>query len=90
MKKFDHLYRINNPSFLKKLSIDELYLLSDQIRDFLIESLSSTGGHVSSNLGVIELTIALHYIFNFEKDKLMAINAMLTKFLQVEQNFLIL
>ncbi|AID44439.1 1-deoxy-D-xylulose 5-phosphate synthase [Candidatus Arthromitus sp. SFB-mouse-NL] len=70
MKKFDHLYRINNPSFLKKLSIDELYLLSDQIRDFLIESLSSTGGHVSSNLGVIELTIALHYIFNFEKDKL--------------------
>ncbi|BAK80963.1 1-deoxy-D-xylulose-5-phosphate synthase [Candidatus Arthromitus sp. SFB-rat-Yit] len=70
MKNFDHLYRIDNPSFLKNLSIDKLYLLSEQIRDFLIESLSHTGGHVSSNLGVIELTIALHYIFDFEKDKL--------------------
>lgn len=70
MKNFNYLYDIIEPSFLKNLSIDELYSLSENIREFLIYSLSLTGGHVSSNLGVIELTIALHYIFDMNHDKL--------------------
>lgn len=70
MKNFDFLYNIVDPSFLKNLSIESLYSLSKKIREFLIHSLSFTGGHVSSNLGVVELTIALHYVFNFKKDKL--------------------
>ena len=70
MKNFDYLYNIVEPSFLKNLSIEDLYSLSENIREFLIHSLSSTGGHVSSNLGVIELTIALHYVFNMNEDKL--------------------
>lgn len=70
MKNFDYLYNIVEPSFVKNLSIEELYCLSKKIRCFLLNSLSSTGGHVSPNLGVIELTIALHYVFNLKEDKL--------------------
>ena len=55
---------IQNPSFLKDLSISELNDLAEEIRTFLIESISKTGGHLASNLGVVELTIALHYVFN--------------------------
>ena len=61
---------IENPKFLKHLSIDELNALSNDIRKFLIESLSKTGGHISSNLGVVELTVALHYVFDMPKDKI--------------------
>ncbi len=70
MKNFNDLYDIDNPEFIKGLTLKELYDLSNNIRSFLIHSLSETGGHVSSNLGVIELTIALHYVFNMKKDKL--------------------
>lgn len=70
MRNFNSLYNIDTPDFIKDLSIDELYSLSNTIREFLIYSLSKTGGHVSSNLGVIELTIALHYVFDMKKDKL--------------------
>ncbi len=65
-----YLNNINSPSDLKKLSIDQLNCLSQEIRDFLINSLSKTGGHLASNLGVIELTIALNYCFDFSKDKI--------------------
>jgi 1-deoxy-D-xylulose-5-phosphate synthase len=61
---------IQNPDFLKSLSTDELKQLSKDIRSFLIENVSKTGGHLSSNLGVVELTIALHSIFNFKEDKI--------------------
>ena len=61
---------INYPSDLKKLSRDELKKLAKEIREFIIESVSVTGGHLSSNLGVIELTIALHYVFDAPNDKL--------------------
>ncbi|MFA5741964.1 MAG: 1-deoxy-D-xylulose-5-phosphate synthase, partial [Candidatus Izemoplasmatales bacterium] len=64
------LLKIDNPAFLKKLSLDELNELADQIRDFLIENVAKTGGHLSSNLGVVELTIALHYVFESPKDRL--------------------
>ena len=61
---------IQNPSFLKDLSISELNDLAEEIRTFLIESISKTGGHLASNLGVVELTIALHYVFNSPEDKI--------------------
>ena len=61
--------KIENPRFLKQLNIDELNQLSRDIRDFLIENISKTGGHFSSNLGIVELTVALHYVFDSPKDK---------------------
>ena len=64
------LKKIQDPSFLKDLSIEELQILANDIRLFLIDSLSKTGGHLSSNLGVVELTIALHYVFNSPEDKI--------------------
>lgn len=62
---------IKDPGFLKNLKINELYKLADDIRSFLLETVSKTGGHLSSNLGVVELTIALHYSFNAPKDKIL-------------------
>ncbi|WP_295131342.1 1-deoxy-D-xylulose-5-phosphate synthase [uncultured Catenibacterium sp.] len=61
--------KIENPRFLKQLNIDELNQLSQDIRDFLIENISKTGGHFSSNLGIVELTVALHYVFDSPEDK---------------------
>ncbi len=63
------LLSIKNPSFLKKLSNQELETLSEEIRSFLINKLSVTGGHIGPNLGVVELTIALHKVFDSPKDK---------------------
>ncbi|WP_300366111.1 1-deoxy-D-xylulose-5-phosphate synthase [Brachyspira sp.] len=63
-----YLENINNPSDLKKLSVEELILLSSEIREFLIKNVSSTGGHLGSNLGVVDLTLVLHYLFNSPKD----------------------
>lgn len=63
------LLAIQNPKFLKKLSNQELEKLSGDIRKFLIEKLSVTGGHIGPNLGVVELTLALHKEFNSPKDK---------------------
>ncbi len=59
---------IKNPDFLKKLNNDELTNLAQDIRDFIIENVSKTGGHLSSNLGVVDLTIALLKVFDAEKD----------------------
>ena len=64
------LEEINNPSDLNKLNTKELELLAKEIREFLVESVSKTGGHLASNLGVVELTLALHKVFNTPKDKL--------------------
>jgi 1-deoxy-D-xylulose-5-phosphate synthase len=63
-----NLFDIKDPSFLKNLSLAELKDLSEDIRSFLIETLKKTGGHLSSNLGTVELIIALHYVFNSPKD----------------------
>lgn len=62
---------IKDPTFIKKLNIKELNLLANSIRAFLITQLSSTGGHLASNLGVVELTIAMHYVFDSPQDKLL-------------------
>jgi 1-deoxy-D-xylulose-5-phosphate synthase len=64
------LRTIQDPRFLKSLSMDELNELAGEIRSFLIESISRTGGHLSSNLGVVELTIAMHYVFDSPTDRL--------------------
>jgi len=64
------LDKIQSPADLKKLSIDELPALAAEIRQVLIDTVSQTGGHLASNLGVVELTIALHYVFNAPKDKM--------------------
>ena len=64
-----NLLEIKDPSFIKDLSIKELKELAQQIREFLIENISKTGGHLSSNLGVVEITLAMYYVFDPEKDK---------------------
>ena len=64
------LETINSPDDLRKLERKQLPQLADELRAFLIESVSKTGGHLSSNLGTVELTIALHYVYNTPHDKL--------------------
>lgn len=66
----DLLKRIHSPEDVKALNEKELRKLSSEIRSFLIQSLSQTGGHLASNLGVVELTVALHYVFNLPEDKI--------------------
>jgi len=63
-----NLFDIKDPAFLKQLSHKELKALAQDIRSFLIDSISKTGGHLSSNLGTIELIIALHYVFDSPED----------------------
>ena len=65
-----YLAKLNFPQDLKNMIFDELELLTYEIRDFLVEEISKTGGHLSSNLGIVELTIALHKVFNTPKDKI--------------------
>lgn len=64
------LTKIKEPNFIKNMQIKELDELAKEIRSFIIEKVSITGGHLSSNLGVVELTIALHYVFDSPKDKI--------------------
>lgn len=64
------LEKINKPNDIKKLDPIEYNQLADEIRTFLIEKISKTGGHLASNLGVVELTMALHLVFNLPQDKL--------------------
>ena len=61
---------IHNPADLKKLSRDELPALADELRQFVLDSVSKTGGHLSSNLGTVELSIALHYVFDTPADRI--------------------
>lgn len=64
------LEKIQKPNDIKKIPADQLPALAEEIREFIIESLSKTGGHLASNLGVVELTIAMHCVFDLPKDKL--------------------
>jgi len=70
MPNYKLLNNINYPSDLKKLNVEELKELAVELRTELIDVVSETGGHLGAGLGVIELTIALHYIFDTPKDKL--------------------
>ncbi len=69
MKRIPHIYDIESPQDIKELSIHQLEILARDIRSFLIESISKTGGHLSSNLGLVEVTLAMHYVFDSPKDK---------------------
>ena len=64
------LETIHNPADLRKLSRSQLIPLADELRAFLLDSVSKTGGHLSSNLGTVELTVALHYVFNTPHDRI--------------------
>ena len=64
------LETINDPADLRRLSRNQLPALADQLRAYLLDSVSKTGGHLSSNLGTVELTVALHYVFNTPQDRL--------------------
>ena len=69
-KKYKYLDDINFPSDIKKISQSELKVLSDEVREEMICVVSETGGHLGAGLGVVELTVALHYVFNTPNDKL--------------------
>ncbi|WP_181350055.1 1-deoxy-D-xylulose-5-phosphate synthase [Thalassobacillus sp. CUG 92003] len=64
------LYNIKNPAFLKKLTDEQLVELAASVRSFLIQNLSETGGHLGANLGVVELTLALHQVYTSPEDRL--------------------
>jgi len=64
------LSKVNFPKDLKKLSIKELKIFNDELRTYTIETVSKTGGHLGASLGVVELTVALHYVFDTPKDKI--------------------
>lgn len=64
------LDKIKNPQDLKKLKLSELKTLADELRAELIDAVSVTGGHLGAGLGVVELTIAIHYLFDTPKDRL--------------------
>jgi 1-deoxy-D-xylulose-5-phosphate synthase len=64
------LTRVNEPADLRQLERSQLRALADEVRAYIIDSVSKTGGHLSSNLGTVELTVALHYVFNTPEDRL--------------------
>ena len=64
------LQKIDNPSQMKELSLAELTELANELREFIIQSVSKSGGHLSSGLGTVELTVALHHVFNTPDDRL--------------------
>ena len=64
------LEKINSPEDLKKLNIEEKEQLAKEIREYILNVVSENGGHLASNLGVVELTIALHSVFNVPTDKI--------------------
>ena len=65
-----YLQNINNPDDLKKLSLEQLEEVCIDLREFIIEQLSNNPGHFGSSLGTVELTVALHYLFNTPHDRL--------------------
>jgi 1-deoxy-D-xylulose-5-phosphate synthase len=65
------LEQIDSPDDLKKLSVEQVKQLAEEIRSFILSSVSKTGGHLASSLGVVEMTLALHYVFDFKHDKLL-------------------
>ncbi|HEX5628398.1 MAG TPA: 1-deoxy-D-xylulose-5-phosphate synthase N-terminal domain-containing protein, partial [Usitatibacteraceae bacterium] len=70
MSAYPLLETINEPADLRRLDRKQLPVLAEELRRFILESVSKTGGHLSSNLGTVELTIALHYVFATPEDRL--------------------
>ncbi|VAW90271.1 1-deoxy-D-xylulose 5-phosphate synthase [hydrothermal vent metagenome] len=69
-KRYPLLHKVDSPADLRQLSETELEPLARELRDFLIQSVAKTGGHLSSSLGTVELTVALHYVYNTPDDRL--------------------
>lgn len=65
-----YLEAINNPADIKKLEVSQLQTLADETRSALINKISKAGGHQGPNLGVVELTVAIHYVFDSPRDKI--------------------
>ena len=63
------LDKVNEPQDLRNLSIDEMNTLAGEMRELIIKKVNTTGGHMGPNLGIIEATIAMHYVFNSPVDK---------------------
>lgn len=70
MAEYKYLNKINSPADLKQLQEDEIAPLAEEIREFLVEKVENNGGHLASNLGVVELTIAIHRVFDIPNDHL--------------------
>lgn len=70
MTEYKYLNKINSPADLKHLQEDEIKPLAQEVREFLVEKVTTNGGHLASNLGVVELTIAIHRVFDIPKDHL--------------------
>ncbi|MDP4862062.1 MAG: 1-deoxy-D-xylulose-5-phosphate synthase, partial [Burkholderiaceae bacterium] len=66
----DLLRSIDSPADLRRLSRDQLPQMAKEVRQFVLDSVSKTGGHLGSNLGTVELTVALHYVFNTPEDRI--------------------
>ena len=64
------LEKINKPNDIKKVKPSDYQLLASEIRSFLLDKISENGGHLASNLGVVELTMALHLVLDFPEDKI--------------------
>ena len=75
-----YLDKINSPHDVKQLSLSELSSLSTEVRNAILNKVSRTGGHVGPNLGMVEATIALHYVFASPRDKIVFDVSHLTKF----------
>ena len=69
MKKYKFLDKVKFPSDIRKLKLSELKILSNEVREELIDAVSVTGGHLGAGLGVVELSVALHYVFDTPNDK---------------------
>ncbi|MFA7589150.1 MAG: 1-deoxy-D-xylulose-5-phosphate synthase N-terminal domain-containing protein, partial [Acholeplasmataceae bacterium] len=65
-----NLFDLKDPKVIKQMNLKELQLLASEIRSFLLLNIPKTGGHLSSNLGVVELTIALHFVFDSPVDQI--------------------
>ena len=70
MKEYIYLNKINSPADIKTLQEDEILSLADEIRDFLVDKVTKNGGHLASNLGAVELTLAIHRVFSIPRDHL--------------------
>jgi 1-deoxy-D-xylulose-5-phosphate synthase len=70
MKQYRFLDRIDTPEDLRRLPVSDLKSVADDVREYLIDTLAEVGGHFASNLGVVELTVALHYVLNTPRDRL--------------------
>ena len=69
-QNYKYLNSINSPDDLKRIDKNELHVVCDELRDFIIDEVSKNPGHLGSSLGVVELTVALHYVFNTPYDRI--------------------